>query len=575
VGADAMSDLPPGFELDQAPAAAPPLPPGFTLDAPSVGADVLKSGGIGLVKGAIGMAGAPADTNSLTKTIGSAVGNKLGISPETQSRIGSGFDLAAKAGVLGRMGSLGTISPRSSDIRSAIEKATGTFYEPQTKAGEYAQTVGELVPAALGGEGSLAPRLIKQALIPALASETAGQATQGTAAEPYARIAAAIAAPIGAGAIANAARRVVTPLPASPERLAAVQTLANEGVPVTAGQASGSNALRYMESSLGDAPFAGNQTSRTIERQGEAFTQAALSRVGENATRATPEVVDRAFARIGNNFDQLAARNTMAADRRLGNDLNTTELQYNRMTPPNARAPVVSEMINDIQDIAARNGNALPGDQYQAFRSRLDRAARASRADPQLSGALFDIRNALDDAMQRSINPADRGAWQEARRQYRNMLVIEEAATGAGENAAQGIISPAALRNATVVQNRRAYARGQGDFADLAHAGETLVRPMPQSGTAPRAFAAAMPAIVGAGIAGGPGAALGAAGSVVAPGLAGRALMSRPVQGYLGNQLLPQRNLPPDRLAMLRRLLLANAATTPMRQLPAPSSNSQ
>jgi hypothetical protein len=325
-----------------------------------------------------------------------------------------------------------------------------------------------------------------------------------------------------------------------------------------------------MESSLGDAPFAGNQATRAMENQSEAFTRAALRRVGEDAGRATPEVVDRAFARIGNNFDQLAARNTLQADRRLNADLQTRDLEYTRMVPPNSRAPVVGEMVNDIRDVAAQNGGTIPGPQYQAYRSRLDRMARGARSDPQLSDALFGIRNALDGAMQRSISPADRGAWQEARRQYRNMLVIEKAATGAGENSAQGLISPAAIRNATVGQGRRAYARGQGDFADLAHAGETLMRPMPQSGTAPRAFAAAMPAIVGAGIAGGPGAAIGAAGSVVAPGMLGRALMSRPVQAYLGNQVLPP--AAQARLTYLRRLLLANAATAPFRtQIAQPS----
>lgn len=75
------------------------------------------------------------------------------------------------------------------------------------------------------------------------------------------------------------------------------------------------------------------------------------------------------------------------------------------------------------------------------------------------------MRESLDDAMQRSIaqnNPRDLGGWQQARRQYRNMLVVEKAATGAGENAALGLISPSQLRNATVQQGRRAFARGLG-----------------------------------------------------------------------------------------------------------------
>ena len=45
------------------------------------------------------------------------------------------------------------------------------------------------------------------------------------------------------------------------------------------------------------------------------------------------------------------------------------------------------------------------------------------------------------------------------------------AATGAGANAASGLLSPAQLRNAAINQNRRAFARGTNAFTDLANAG--------------------------------------------------------------------------------------------------------
>ena len=51
--------------------------------------------------------------------------------------------------------------------------------------------------------------------------------------------------------------------------------------------------------------------------------------------------------------------------------------------------------------------------------------------------------------MQRA-GSADMPALREARSQYRNWLTLERATSGAGENAALGIISPSALRGATV-----------------------------------------------------------------------------------------------------------------------------
>jgi hypothetical protein len=156
--------------------------------------------------------------------------------------------------------------------------------------------------------------------------------------------------------------------------------------------------------------------------------------------------------------------------------------------------------------------------------------------------------------MERSIgrnNPSDLGAFQEVRRQYRNMLPLEKAATGAGEDAALGLVSPSQLRNAVVQQNRRAYARGQGDYADLARAGEAIMKPLPNSGTAPREYMMKLPerllAATGIGTgmgatAGGPvGAGIGAAagaGSVVLPPIMGSMLMSQAGQAWLANQLL-------------------------------------
>lgn len=351
------------------------------------------------------------------------------------------------------------------------------------------------------------------------------------------------ATPLAISGVTNVVRRIVSPVSTSSARQSLVNTLEREGVDVTAGQATGSDALRYAESEIGGAA-----ARDLVERQGEQFTRAALSRAGVNADRATPEVIDNAFTRIGNQFDSLATRNTLKPDRKLQNDLVDTWRNYMSVTPPNARVPIVADMMTDINN-ALKNGGTLDGKTYQSLRSRLDRVARGSR-DKDLASTLRDIRSALDDGMERSIaatNPKDLGGWRNARKEYRNMLVLEQAATGAGENAAAGLISPSALRNATVAKHgRRNYARGSGDFAELARAGEGVMKPMPQSGTAPRTairnMGAALPALLGAGAGGvaggGPGAMAGMVAGAALPAFAGRLMMTPAGQAYLKNQLL-------------------------------------
>ncbi len=94
--------------------------------------------------------------------------------------------------------------PTSSQLRNAVESYTGPFYQPKTIVGDYAKTVGEFVPGALlMPEGSLATNALRYGVLPALSSETAGQFTKGTAAEPWARAVGGIV-----GAAANTWRNV-------------------------------------------------------------------------------------------------------------------------------------------------------------------------------------------------------------------------------------------------------------------------------------------------------------------------------------------------------------------------------
>jgi hypothetical protein len=177
------------------------------------------------------------------------------------------------------------------------------------------------------------------------------------------------------------------------------------------------------------------------------------------------------------------------------------------------------------------------------LRSRLSAAARGSN-DPQLSHALSDITESLDDAMSRSIrqnNPADIGGFEQARRQWRNMLVIERAAAAAGENAAKGLLSPANLASAAKqIMGKRAWVRGQGDFEPLARAGQAVLLPLPNSGTAQRAEALhhlQLAGLLGAGGEALSGSLLGGVAGLAAPAVIARGLLSRPVQSYLGNRV--------------------------------------
>lgn len=477
----------------------------------------------GLVQGAAGMAQMP-----------EAVGNWLGDLPFRAYDSFMGREHKQAPRVHGLL-------PSPGDVGQMAVDATGVG-DAKTTAGRYANTVAQFLPGVVvGGPANMADK-VTRAVTGGVGSETLGNAAKGTWAEPYARLLGGL---LG-GFAPDVARRVATPFPVNQERQRLLGILDNEGVDLTAGQRTGRAGLKYAEAELGSGP-----ANQIMERQGEQFTGAALARAGINANRATPQVIDEAFTRIGNQFDDLARRNNLAPDAQIATDVATAVTDYTALVPAAAQPNAVQQFANDLLGVAQ---NGLTGAQYQAFRSRLTTLARGS-SDPQLRDVYQSFANALDDAMERNLAASgspDLGAWQATRGQYRNMLVLEQAATGAGERAAEGIISPSQLRNATVQkQGRRNYARGDGDFADLARAGEATMKPLPNSGTAGRLNAqqlgTGLTTLLGslAGSGGGPyGMAIGGLLGLGAPMAAGRALMSQPVQAYLGNQMFGPNALP-------------------------------
>jgi hypothetical protein len=340
------------------------------------------------------------------------------------------------------------------------------------------------------------------------------------------------AMPYITSAIGAGAKRLVSPFASSPEREAAVKILAQEGVPVTAGQRTGSTALRYAESELG-----GSKAADMMTNQAEAFTNAAMQKAGGSG-RATSDNMAALADNLGGQFKALSSRNALRADRQIAADMNAANQEYARVLPAEQKKIFGALGDNIVEKFKAGKG-VISGNDYQTIRSRLSRMANNYRTnDPEFAGAIKGLRDALDNGMDRSIRPEDAGAWASLRKQYGNFKTLEKAAVGGGEDSAMGLISPAQLRVAAASGNRGAYARGQGDFADLAKAGQAVMSKLPNSGTAARTAVRniGIPgASAGLGFAVGniPGALVGAA----LPKVAGMALMSKAGQKFLGNQV--------------------------------------
>jgi hypothetical protein len=312
-------------------------------------------------------------------------------------------------------------------------------------------------------------------------------------------------------------------------RADAIDTLKREGVPLTAGQSRGSKPLMTAESQLGGAAAQAFQ-----DKQLAAFTKAALKHAGVNADNAGPEVIGAAFDKAGKRFDDLAALTTVKLDPKFQNDLLQIVGDYQQVvgTP----APALENMMNRISSIAAQNGGVIPGTSYKVLHTDLRTMIEGSNSE--VKQALIKMKSSLDDAVERSVSGQTREAWQKVRQQYKNLVNITAAVSGAGELAASGLVRPANLRNAVAAGDKRNYAKGVGDLNELSRAGVIAMPAIPDSGTAGRLGAMAT---TGAGVAGlmglagqqGPSQLLTAAGAMAAPWAAGRAMLSPPGRALL------------------------------------------
>jgi hypothetical protein len=152
--------------------------------AGEIAGDAAKSFGVGMGQFAIHSAGFLGDAREMLANGAQRATDYLapGSAPNAGSKV-SEF-LASYRPLSG---------PTSSQLQNAVESYTGPFYQPETIVGDYAQTAGEFVPGALFMPGGgLARSALRYGLVPALSSETAGQLTKDTAAEPWARTLGAI-----------------------------------------------------------------------------------------------------------------------------------------------------------------------------------------------------------------------------------------------------------------------------------------------------------------------------------------------------------------------------------------------
>jgi len=334
-------------------------PPAELQSRPSVAADVAKGVGSGAVRGTISTFGMPTDAARLTKQGWLWLQDKLygekGLITQDPNHRARMEALTAEGG---------SYLPGSQELLDMAKRVgvPGVDFQPQTKAGEVAQTFGEFIPGAVvpgqiglrgvstaGRVGRAAIDTLYQAAAPAAAAETAEHYAKGTRFEPYAAPAAAIATSLGMGKM---------PMPnattAAPGVSAGATSRVNRAIADEGGHAAAAAELQQLgpDGRLMDVgPNLTGQAEALVSMPGQAKTE--LLRVVRERNAAAGDRITGAVNRvIGNPADYELETQQMMNQRRLraarfygdaeGHTapIDTTPVvqQINRLLPPGTTA---------------------------------------------------------------------------------------------------------------------------------------------------------------------------------------------------------------------------------------------
>lgn len=537
------SPLPSNPMLPAPPAAAAPTEPDAEEPTVGVGEDTKRSIIPSLVRGTVALGSTPASMRDLAAKGTNWALDKLGIGekPEGQD-VGSkmrgeltipGTDIKVPMAPIGPLGGM-----PYEDVMKLIEHVGGQdLYKAQTPTGKMASAVMEAVPNMAAGPGTAMKKVV-QGVAGALGSEGLGQALEGTPYEAPGRIMGAL---FGSG-VPSAIRRTATPFPATPERTAQAKLLKDQGVNVTAGQATDSPVLKRVEGALVDS--VGAPKSVRPEGQQAQVTKKLMEATGSADDTAVGNNVMKQGTKLSQGFEDVANRNDMMFDKQMVDDLRDARNKYFRTT--RGHATELNDRINQITAPVGPSGSlpmGLTGQQYQHLRSDIGAQARQiEKQNPTLAASLRGVRDTLDATMSRSLKgKPDEGRFEQLREQWANYKAMQKAADKRGA-AASGIVDPADVFQAHKVKT--------SPGAQFARAAESVVQPLPQHDSHNMHVLQAIGSMIGAGGAGyGLGAIHGLEGSVAGylsfPAMVNALLKSPPlagtvfnpkVQKYLANQ---------------------------------------
>jgi len=243
-----------------------------------------------------------------------------------------------------------------------------------------------------------------------------------------------------AGMIGNGIGRAISGKPMAPEVKALADRAGQLGIDIPADRLANSKPLNALASSLEYVPFSGR--TATMEKMQDQLNTALSKTFGQNSDNVTA-ALRKAQGDLGGKFDQVLKSNTVRVDQQFMTDLADAANMASRELGSDG-AGIIGKQVDDI--LAKATTGEIDGQAAYNIKKTLDRIS--NRSTPEAFYAR-ELKKKLMDALNRSLGEEQAAAFATVRKQYGNMLSLENLA----QNGAEGNISIARLANMKNINN--------------------------------------------------------------------------------------------------------------------------
>lgn len=257
------------------------------------------------------------------------------------------------------------------------------------------------------------------------------------------------------------------------------------GMKLTPGQASGSRALQQMEAKLESQPMTSGPFNAIKENNARILSREAAASIGEKSDTVDSAVLDSAFGRIGKVFDSVAddvPRQINPQD--FLQKFGTVQTELQGVSKGFSSNPLITTLIEH-----AERGEAT-GKQLQTLTSKLSKVAyremTSQTGDRELGQGLYQMKDYVDDLLESGMSGARQKAFAEARKQYRNLMLLTSRVGII--NPSTGNVNGGALANLLQQKDKLGFLRGRNDTGmyDAARFAQAFKPIVGDSGTATR-----------------------------------------------------------------------------------------